>query len=190
MSFRRWLIFPAFLVILMAGTRAQSQPSKTLSITLTQPLTDTGLQVVQGQLITISASGMMNWFTGSCDNECISTPAGSSCPYTGFYAQGLPCWSLIGQIGDGAPFIVGSSLRNFSAPNSGELYLGVNDNNYPDNTGNWTAMITLPTPTPAKIFFDGMDVTTKSQPVSIGQRIGLTASLPGFATRDGDSFGR
>jgi RHS repeat-associated protein len=54
---------------------------------------------------------------------------------------GLACWSLVGRIGaDGTPFDVGSAATiNASA---GELYLGVNDNFYSDNSGSWTVEIT------------------------------------------------
>jgi hypothetical protein len=53
---------------------------------------------------------------------------------------------LIGKVGsDGQPFQVGSSLKNFPAPSSGELFLGVNDNpsDYFDNTGEWIAFVQL-----------------------------------------------
>lgn len=39
-----------------------------------------------------------------------------------------------------------------------------------------------------KIFFEGKDITGTTQPVTIGQRIGLTASLPGHAQRNGANF--
>ena len=135
----------AMMLILGLGIIALANPAKAqqeaeLSIVLTQPPTDTGFYLIKGQSVTITTSGTMNWFTGGCNEQCLSTPAGSSCPYTGFYAQGLPCWSLIGRVGSGPVFEVGDSLT-FTASESGELFLGVNDNNYPDNTGNWTSTI-------------------------------------------------
>ena len=60
----------------------------------------------------------------------------------------MPCWSLIGRVGNGPIFPVGTSLQNFTAPSAGELYLGVNDtpNDYFDNTGEWQAEITTSVP--------------------------------------------
>jgi hypothetical protein len=82
----------------------------------------------------------------SCNGKCLSTPAGVSCPYTGFISRVFRCWSLIGQIGTGTSpstaFEVGISLT-FTASSSGRFYLGVNDNNYPDNTGSWAAVVTI-----------------------------------------------
>jgi len=62
----------------------------------------------------------------------------------------LACWSLIGKIGqNGTPFQVGTSLTNFTAHVSGELFLGVNDNILRDNTGSWIARIVV---SPADVY--------------------------------------
>ena len=52
--------------------------------------------------------------------------------------MGLPCWSLIGRIGNGSPFEVGDGGIYTVA--NGELYLGVNDDPtaFGDNSGYWT----------------------------------------------------
>lgn len=82
MSFPKWIPALCLGVIAVLGTPAQAQQPMTVSIILTQPLTSTGLQVTQDQAITVTASGTMNWFTGSCNETCLSTPDGLSCPYT------------------------------------------------------------------------------------------------------------
>jgi Peptidase A4 family len=53
--------------------------------------------------------------------------------------DGLPCWSLIGRIGNGAPFKIGDSATH-AVSSPGELYLGVDDqaNAFGDNSGSWT----------------------------------------------------
>jgi hypothetical protein len=131
------------------GDNKKHSGQQRLQIVLTQPWTDTGMEIVKGQIITVTASGDMNWFTPQpgwpgcpVPGKCVSKPDGTSCPYSGFLAQGLACWSLIGKIGDGTAFKVGSLLKDFPAPASGELFLGVNDNNYADNSGKWEAEIT------------------------------------------------
>jgi hypothetical protein len=97
----------------------------------------------------------MNWFTGGCPgsaSNCIVTPDGralSVCEGFGaqlrFIAPKLNCWSPVGRIGDGPIFEVGSSLNNFIAQSSGELFLGVNDavGGFANNTGQWNAEITV-----------------------------------------------
>lgn len=56
-------------------------------------------------------------------------------------AWAAPCWSLIARIGNGSPFEVGTSTQVVTT--AGELYLGVNDNNFSDNSGSWTVRIKL-----------------------------------------------
>jgi hypothetical protein len=111
-----------------------------LSINLTVPFNDTKVALTAGETVTITATGSFN--TGQCpQTSCDDTASGqpwSTCanvPPPAFTAPGLACYSLIGKIGSaGTPFEVGSSLV-LTAPSAGELYLGVNDNIYYDNTG-------------------------------------------------------
>ena len=135
-----WL-FLAIAILMLCFPARTAHAQQQVSIILTEAPLDTGISITQGQSVTIRASGVMNWFTGSCNNECLSAPNGEACPYT-MYAPSLPCWSLIGRIGNGAPFEVGDYLQITNAP-AGELYLGVNDNpeDYLDNTGSWIATI-------------------------------------------------
>jgi hypothetical protein len=59
-----------------------------------------------------------------------------------FVAPGQPCYALIGRIGT-TPIIfkVGTTFA-LRAPMSGELYLGVNDSYFGDNSGSFSATIT------------------------------------------------
>ena len=58
------------------------------------------------------------------------------------------CWEMLGQIGTGAPFAVGYGIT-FTSSTGGRLYLGVNDNYFGDNSGAWSATVTVTTPPPA-----------------------------------------
>ena len=49
--------------------------------------------------------------------------------------------ALIGRIGNGAPFGIGNQT-NVPMPASGMLFLGVNDNNFDDNSGEFRVEIT------------------------------------------------
>ncbi|MFZ0686474.1 MAG: hypothetical protein WAM89_13095 [Terriglobales bacterium] len=112
-----------------------------INIVASQAWTDTGTQVFQGQTYTIAASGMINYSGGN--PSTVASPAGNggicdqgSCP-----APGLPLIALVGKIGPaGIPFYVGNA-KTLVAPADGELFLGVNDNYLPDNSGVWTAAI-------------------------------------------------
>ena len=115
---------------------------------------DTGITVVAGEAVTISANGQVYIGAVSLGQPNISdyqTPAGdpttTTAAQTGFAgafaAPGLVPWSLVGRIGSsGTPFEVGNS-GSILAPSSGELYLSVNDNNFGDNSGSWHAFVSL-----------------------------------------------
>jgi hypothetical protein len=120
-----------------------NRDTKTVKINLKTRWTDTQLKVAKGEILSVAATGEMNWYTGGCPGtgpggNCTVTPDGrdwsvcESFAGSGFVEGKLNCWSLIGQVGDGPAFNVGASLRDFPLPASGELYLGVNDNNYGD----------------------------------------------------------
>lgn len=114
-----------------------------------QPWTDTGIGIGAGDSVSIGATGMIQVTTdghvppqppSGTKPSCDIVSPGVSVP---FVAPSLPCWSLIGRIGEGgAIFEVGSSA-SFRATTSGKLHLGVNDNFFGDNSGNWTAKVTL-----------------------------------------------
>jgi Zn-dependent protease with chaperone function len=115
-----------------------STPSFALSGTL--EWADTGVTLPAGILLKITASGTVHItsvqaVTPAGDQSC--TPSAKFPGITPpFAAPGRPCWSLVARIGDGPPFEVGGSVTITTA--SGRLYLSVNDNNFTDNSGNWT----------------------------------------------------
>lgn len=116
----------------------------------TQEWTDTNVTVAAGDTLGITAAGQVyidpSYPVGPAgDQSCIPErdhPGGA------FPGLSLPCWSLIARIGNGAPFEVGTST--LVTTTSGVLYLGVNDDNFSDNSGSWMVNIKLgglpPTP--------------------------------------------
>ncbi len=183
------LILPLVTVVLLAsailvplaGNAIHSHAQGTgvsVNIPATQPYTDTGIDITVGSSLSITASGVI-FITPSDTGH---TPAGSpSCIATsGFNAPGLTCWSLIAKIGaNGKPFEVGTST-GLSVATSGRLFLGVNDNVFSDNSGSWTASVTVtpPSPSPRKqlvIFLQGINTSQGS--LKPGQIVGL-GSIP------------
>ena len=82
------------------------------------------------------------------DDICEGPAGNPSCTPTTNYASAsqtfpapdLPCWPLVARIGSGPPFEVGTSARS---PPQGRLYLGVNDGDFSDNSGQWTVTIKI-----------------------------------------------
>lgn len=114
----------------------------------TQAWTGTGIALRAGDRVSLTASGEVlvgpaNGESPAGDPSC--TPAQTFPTQSAqFPAPDLPCWSLIGRIGSGAPFEVGTSTKITAT--SGELYLGVNANSFPANAGSWAADITVSAP--------------------------------------------
>lgn len=110
-----------------------------------QRWTDTGLFVRAGDTITISAEGSIVMST--TDPNDIATPAGSRSGRRAAQAPlpQEPAGALIAQIGDSGPMLIGTS-RTVRAPVSGRLYLGVNDDHLPDNSGHFQVTVNVQTP--------------------------------------------
>jgi PKD repeat protein len=104
----------------------------------------TGVSVTAGQTVTITASGTWSPGTGTytaAGNSGDLVAAGPNVPL-----GGAPRMALIGRIGNGTPFVVGTSLQ-ITAPNSGLLYLTPNDEWYfrGDNTGSLSVSVCVGT---------------------------------------------
>ena len=101
--------------------------------------TSTGLTVRKGQQLTFSTTGEVQL---SDDVNDIANADGSK---NARYAAGSPMGSvlagaLIGRIGNGPAFAIGNQT-SITAPASGLLRLGVNDNMFADNKGAFQVVI-------------------------------------------------
>lgn len=101
--------------------------------------TDTGITVRAGDVFRVDASGSINWGPNRSDdaNGEVNSPYNANRPVPN-RAGG----ALIGRIGNGLPFFIGSGLQSFRAGTSGRLYLGINDDYLGDNSGSFRVMVT------------------------------------------------
>jgi Ca2+-binding EF-hand superfamily protein len=107
--------------------------SQTFRVNAQQRWLDTGVMVRAGDVITFQSSGQIQLSDNGSD---MAGPAGSlsrrtapDAPISGVYAG-----ALIAKIGAYSPIAIGDQTR-ITAPVSGRLYLGVNDDHLPDNRG-------------------------------------------------------
>lgn len=103
--------------------------------------TDTGIFVRAGEVITLNARGTIQMSDNPND---IATPAGSS---TGRLAKNSPiptrsAGALLMRIGSGNPMVVGNR-GSITAPATGQLFLGVNDDHLPDNSGEFLVTVNV-----------------------------------------------
>jgi hypothetical protein len=89
--------------------------------------TDTGLELLSGESVMISASGTVNTFGGEPGRN--TGPSGEIylCIESDCFMQNAGFGALVARISSGSPFKIGSKL-SFIADRNGKLYLAINDN--------------------------------------------------------------
>ena len=126
----------------LAGSPGTAATTGTVTVvSATQRWTDTGIDVTAGDMVTFDSEGSVRLSEGGDDT---ATASGSR---TGRRAQDAPvpqapAGGLIARIGDSAPVYVGDR-RVLRAPVSGRLYLGVNDDHLPDNSGEFRVTVSV-----------------------------------------------
>ena len=119
---------------------------------------NSGVTIEAGQTVTIQASGRIDlWNTcddlsrrrGLCSALVVGPGGFNPAPFPDYPLlngampfPGGTYGALIGRIGSGQPFDIGSRL-SLTAEQSGSLYLMVNDWEYPDNVGSFTVRVTI-----------------------------------------------
>ncbi len=99
-----------------------------------QAWTATGIRVNEGQNVTFSVQGEVQ-LSAAADNR--ATAAGAEGGRRAADRAPLPsalAGALVGRVGNGAPFGIGNQT-NVPMPATGELFLGVNDDEVGDNSG-------------------------------------------------------
>ena len=131
-----------FVALCAAGGAAHAQSHLTqdyaLEINVTSSWTATGIMLTEGQPVIVRAKGLFGIgnFSPPGSWRGMLGANGSHESATGvFPAPDVNCYRAIAKIGpDGDPFALGDFWA-FQADSEGELYLGINDENPPDNHG-------------------------------------------------------
>lgn len=102
--------------------------------------TNTGFNVSRGQRLNFQPSGEVRL---SANGDDVATAAGAkSYRFAGKAPiPSIPVGALIGRIGNGRPFSIGSPEGPLTMSDSGRLYLGINDDQVADNSGNYVIHI-------------------------------------------------
>lgn len=124
-----------FIVIFTFSLSAQ-----TVTVDSKKIWTNTGIDVVKDQQISITASGLVYANnTVNCGPEGITNR-----PDWDIYCvvKGKPHAGLIMKIGNGTPVFVGNSYT-YSASDNGRIFLGVNDTDVRNNKGEFTVILSI-----------------------------------------------
>jgi hypothetical protein len=146
----------AALALVMMATQNAAQAheeTKTVDVPASQglPGTAAGVYIHEGDRVVIEATGVVDLEDpGLYDNVPPNGIAGSAPAGPGFVLPSANVGALLGSIGQfsatNGGFVVGSEEVIASAPKSGELYLIVNDIYFPNNSGHFTAKVTVSVP--------------------------------------------
>jgi hypothetical protein len=112
---------------------------RTVVVSATRQWTPTSIRVNQGDRIWIQATGEIHW-TPNPNDRAISAGALSQTRTPGAPLPNALAGALIGRIDGGQPFGIGNQT-SIVAPASGLLYLGINDDNVSDNSGQFQVVI-------------------------------------------------
>jgi hypothetical protein len=111
----------------------------TVNVPGNQPWTATNVTVRRGQQIRVNASGSINTSAAASsgpDGNPAATVGSSRYPI-----GNAPVGALIARIGNGRPFLVGAPPDPISMTANGQLFLGINDDNFGDNGGSYSVTI-------------------------------------------------
>jgi hypothetical protein len=106
-----------------------------------QPWTDSGIRVRKNDRIAFSGSGDI-MIAEHASSGVGGSPAVTS-PFIRYPVPNSPVGALIARIGNGAPFAIGPNTQQpVTMPEAGQLFLGVNDNDFSDNSGTYAVVVT------------------------------------------------
>lgn len=128
---------PGAAAVGTVGAQAETPPGA-IRVEANQPWVDTGVNVSRGDRVTFNATGDIMVAPGASAGVA-GTPALTSNQYP---VPGASAGALIGKVGNGVPFAIGSNTQPITMPADGRLMLGINDDGFADNTGAFTVTIT------------------------------------------------
>jgi outer membrane biosynthesis protein TonB len=143
------------------STQVESQPvvsvpqpptTRQVAVKSDQAWTDTGIDLSGTDTAAILASGKIRVVAdprlalqqpGGFYPHCARAKELFGQPLAAVPAPNLNCWSLIGRVGPAGTIFEIGVQGAVPARSAGRLFLGVNDDNYTDNAGAWSAVITV-----------------------------------------------
>jgi hypothetical protein len=136
LSLTFWLVGRADRASCQAPPPAAAS-SVTVTVDAKHPWVDSGLVVRTGERLSFQADGTIRW---GAQPDHVAGPEGHGAKPGKVGAGGL-----IGRVGyTSKPFPVGNTRTPITMPRSGELFLGINDFVFKDNSGSFVVTITRP----------------------------------------------
>jgi hypothetical protein len=132
-----------YLFPLKAAAPGQAQaaapPPGAIIVQGNQPWTNTGITVMRREQIAFTGTGDV-MIAATASSGVGGSPAVTSST-SRYPVSRAPVGALIGRVGDGPPFEIGANTAPIMMPLAGVLFLGINDDNFDDNTGSYTVTV-------------------------------------------------
>lgn len=126
-------------------TGGGQQPDGTVAVSASTAWTSSGLNVRNGEFLRFGVSGEIRFGPGANDTApADGNPAGkvNTSLFRRLPVTSLPVGGLIGKVGNGQAFSIGSAPQAIRMPANGTLMLGVNDVDFTDNSGAFRVVVT------------------------------------------------
>jgi hypothetical protein len=120
------------------ATAGQAQ-GRTVRVNANVPWNDTGINVKAGDMLTFQPSGQINF--GQSPGQQAAPDGNPAAHSPNYPIPALNVGTLIGKVGNSAPFGIGTNTGPVRMPAGGKLMLGVNDNEVKDNSGFFSVVI-------------------------------------------------
>jgi hypothetical protein len=119
------------------------QADGSVAVMANQPWTDTGMNVKAGEYLRFEVSRTIKFGTGSGDEATADGNASgrASAVLRTVPVRAMPVGGLIGRVGNGQPFAIGTAPERIRMPVNGRLWLGINDLSFDDNSGHFRVII-------------------------------------------------
>jgi len=111
-----------------------------IAVHANRPWTDTGIVVRSGESMRFNATGEIKFGMG--DTQRANADGNAEVRNTAFPVSSAPVGALIGRIGTGEPFLIGTRTEPITMGRTGRLFLGINDDGFGDNTGQFVVKVT------------------------------------------------
>jgi hypothetical protein len=122
-----------------SGGTPASPSARTVQVSAQRQWTPTGLVVQRGEVVQFSSSGEVRLSADAADTSRV--PGREDRRSAKFTLPSTWGGALIGRVGNGQPFGIGDQA-SVPMPGAGELFLGVNDDVFTDNSGEFSVTVT------------------------------------------------
>jgi hypothetical protein len=123
--------------------RGGMQADGSVAVMANQPWTDTGINVRAGEMLRFEVSRTIKFGNGAGDEATADGNAEGTARAVlrTVPVRSMPVGGLIGRVGNGQPFAIGTAPELIRMPVNGRLWLGINDLSFNDNSGHFRVIV-------------------------------------------------